>query len=161
MFRLFVFCCKLLHGPISDSFPVLGLCVSFYLQLLKNLKRRHAPIAPLLVTGMRNLKRRWPQIFVSPHACLWAVWILCVVDFFSQWIPPVTTCGCHDRAQSAGDSSRVPVSLLSCWVSGVGMHASAKARHGAAQRGRRESLISCLHAHVSQWLKDGRASPCA
>ncbi|PHJ17738.1 pyruvate dehydrogenase kinase [Cystoisospora suis] len=52
-----------------ESFKQLRMCSwsnkEDFARLLKNLKRRHAPIAPLLVTGMRNLKRRWPQIFTD------------------------------------------------------------------------------------------------
>ncbi|CBZ55669.1 Pyruvate dehydrogenase kinase, isoenzyme 2,related [Neospora caninum Liverpool] len=52
-----------------ESFKQLRMCTwtnkAEFAKLLKNLKRRHAPIAPLLVTGMRNLKRRFPDIFTD------------------------------------------------------------------------------------------------
>ncbi|KEP60093.1 UNVERIFIED_CONTAM: pyruvate dehydrogenase kinase, putative [Hammondia hammondi] len=52
-----------------ESFKQLRMCAwrnkDEFRKLLKNLKRRHAPIAPLLVTGLRNLKKRFPDIFTD------------------------------------------------------------------------------------------------
>ncbi|EPT24588.1 pyruvate dehydrogenase kinase, putative [Toxoplasma gondii ME49] len=52
-----------------ESFKQLRMCAwrnkEEFRKLLKDLKRRHAPIAPLLVTGLRNLKKRFPDIFTD------------------------------------------------------------------------------------------------